>query len=96
MLLIYILLLHFFNLCAMFVVHNKETKMDIPEKYHLDKSEIIQTHKTLLKIYHTLVVLETFCQINYVNEEIVNITPMISYLKKEADVLYAKFSNITD
>lgn len=45
-------------------------------------------------IYNTLVLLENFCYYNEAIEEIVNITPVIKYLRDESDKLCFNFMHL--
>lgn len=63
-------------------------------KYNLDEKEFHNTYKSLEKIYHTITVIEIFCTYLAEIEEISNITPIINYIRKEADILYSKFINM--
>ncbi len=44
------------------------------------------------KIYNTCVVLDTYCKCNTKLEEIQIITPIVEYIRKQADKLYSDLS----
>lgn len=48
----------------------------------------------MINIYNTIVLLGDFCKYHQEIEEIVNITPVIEYLKDESDKLCYNFTSI--
>lgn len=62
--------------------------------YILDEKEFNYSYKSIESIYHTITVVEIFCTYYAEIEEISNITPIINYIRKEADILYSKFINM--
>lgn len=63
-------------------------------KYNINEKEFNNAYKSLENIYHTITVVEIFCTYYAEIEEISNITPIINYIRKEADILYSKFINM--
>lgn len=53
-----------------------------------------QNYKTMKNIYNITETLDCFCKFHDGVEEIMNIAPIVEYLKNESDKLYFNFSNI--
>ena len=65
-------------------------------RYYLNQKEIKEYLKNAEKIYHTITVLCYFCNEQPEIEELCNITPILNYLRKEADKLYANLFNLAE
>ncbi len=60
----------------------------------IEKKFFNKNHTIMKNIYNTLVLLENFCYYNEAIEEIVNITPVIKYLRDESDKLCFNFMHL--
>ncbi len=66
------------------------------DSYCLEKKEIDKFTRNAVRIYNTIVVLCYFCNEQQEIEEISNITPIVNYLMRESDNLYADLLNFND
>ncbi len=66
------------------------------DSYCLEKKEIDKFTRNAARIYNTVVVLCYFCNEQQEIEEISNITPIVNYLMRESDNLYADLLNFND
>jgi len=64
--------------------------------YCLEKKEIDKFIRNSARIYNTAVVLCYFCNDQQEIEELSNITPIVNYLRRESDNLYADLLNLDD
>ena len=61
--------------------------------YNLSKKEYKKLEKSAEYLYNTLVVLDYFCANQQHYEELYNITPIVKFLRKEADCINSFFIN---
>ncbi|MBD5402532.1 hypothetical protein HDR58_07010 [bacterium] len=64
--------------------------------YCLEKKEIDKFTQNAARIYNIVVVLSYFCNEQPEIEELCNITPIVNYLRREADNLYADLLDLDD
>ena len=67
--------------------------MEEVKSYNLSKKEYRMLEKTSESLHNTLVVLEYFCSNQQHYEELYNITPVVKFLRKEADSINSFFMN---
>lgn len=64
--------------------------------YCLEKKEIDKFTQNAARIYNIVVVLSYFCNEQLEIEELSNIAPIVNYLRRESDNLYADLLNLND
>lgn len=64
--------------------------------YCLEKKEIDKFTQNAARIYNTVVVLCYFCNEQPEIEELSNIAPIVNYLRRESDNLYAELLDLDD
>lgn len=64
--------------------------------YCLEKKEIDKFTRNAARMYNTVVVLCYFCNEQPEIEELSNIVPIVNYLRRESDNLYAELLDLDD
>lgn len=64
--------------------------------YCLEKKEVDKFTQNAARIYNIVVVLSYFCNEQLEIEELSNIAPIVNYLRRESDNLYADLLELDD
>lgn len=64
--------------------------------YCIEKKEFDNFTQNAARIYNIVVVLSYFCNEQSDIEELSNITPIVNYLRRESDNLYADLLDLVD
>ncbi len=68
--------------------------MNKKENIKISKKSFEKNYNIIKDIYNIAETLDCFCKFHDGIEEIMNIAPIVGYLKNESDKLYFDFSNI--
>ena len=66
------------------------------KKYKIKQKDFRKLEKLAERIYNTVVIIDYFCKTQQEIEELYNLTPIIGYLRRDADTVNAYFINYPD